>query len=79
MRILDSDSDRKLDSVMLFLTKAELQQLIGYAKQLLANPSADHHHLSSEDYQKEITISIYDPENTENFSPRTRKLLSEDQ
>lgn len=79
MRILDNESDKKIDSVMLFLTKTELQQLIGYATQLLEKPSADHHHLSSEDYQKEITLSIYDPENVVNFSPRVQKLICDDQ
>jgi hypothetical protein len=79
MRILDSESDKKLDSVMLFLTKTELQQLIGYATQLLERPSADHHHLTSEDYQKEITLAIYDAENVEKFSPRVQKLICKDQ
>ncbi len=78
MRILDLDSDKKLDNLMIFLTKGELQQLIGYANQLLQNPNSDHHHLSSEDYQKEITICIYEPENSNNFNPRMQKLLRDD-
>ncbi len=78
MRILDDKLDKKLDSVTLFLTRNELQQLIGFARQLIEKPSADHHHVSSDDYQKEITICIYDPENPGNFSPRIIKLLRDD-
>ena len=78
MRIFDSESDKKLDTVMLFLTKVELQQLIGYAKQLLETPSSDHHHLSSEDYQKEIVLCVYDPQNVEKFSSRIQSLIHKD-
>ncbi|MBX7067642.1 MAG: hypothetical protein K1X28_10470 [Parachlamydiales bacterium] len=79
MRIIDEDSDTKLDSIAIFLTRNELKQLIGYAKQLLENPSLDHHHLSSEDYKKEITICIYDPKNIKMFDERSQKLISEDE
>ena len=79
MRILDTESDKKLDDVMVFLTKAELQQLIGGARQLLENPSCDHVHLSNEDYQKEITICLYDPKNAKNFDERSQKLIQYDE
>jgi hypothetical protein len=78
MRILDDEADEKLDSVSIFLTKDEMQQLIGYAKQLIEH-SSDHQHLSSNDYQKEITICIYNPENPGKFSPRVERLLRDDQ
>jgi hypothetical protein len=78
MRILDDELSKKLDSVTLFLTRSELKQLIGYAEQLLEKPSADHYHLSNEDYQKEITLCIYDAEKTDNLSPRIKKLILED-
>ncbi len=79
MRILNDESGGKLDMVTLFFTKEELKQLIGYAKQLIENPSADHHHLSSEDYKKEITLCIYNEENVKNFSPRVQKLIIKDE
>jgi hypothetical protein len=72
MRILDIDSNKKIDNVMILLTKKEIIQLIGYSKQLIDNPSADHHHLS-------ITICIYDHENIDNFNPRVQKLIRDDE
>jgi len=77
MQIFDDTSDKKLDNITLFLTKSELQILSGYARQLLEKSSYDHFHLSSEDYQKEVTICVYDPEKTENFHPRIQKLIRE--
>ncbi|MBS0615696.1 MAG: hypothetical protein JSR58_03995 [Verrucomicrobia bacterium] len=78
MRIFNDEADCKLDSVTLFLTERELRQLISYARQLIERPLADHHHLSSEDYQKEITICIYNEEDSSNFSTRAQKLIKED-
>lgn len=79
MRILDDESDKKLDNVSIFLTREELKQLIGYAEGLLNKDSSDHYHLSSDDYQKEITLSIYNPESTEKFNPRIIKLIKNDE
>jgi len=79
MRILDIDSNKKIDNIMILLTKKEIIQLLGYSKQLIDNPSADHHHLSSDDYQNEITICIYDHENIDNFNPRVQKLIRDDE
>lgn len=79
MRILDNETDKKLDSVMLFLTRTELQQLLGYATQLLEKPSCDHCHLTNDDYQKEITICIYEPGKANNFDKRTQKLIECDE
>ena len=79
MYILNDDLDSKLDRITIFLNKKEIQQLIGYAKQLLEKaPSSEHYHLSSEDYQKEITIWMYDSENIENFSTKIQKFIKED-
>ena len=77
MRILDDELDKKLDIVSLFLTEIEIRHLIGYLKQLL-DKKIDHAHLMSEDYQKEITVCIYDTINSQKFSPRVEKLIRED-
>jgi hypothetical protein len=63
LRILDDESDRKLDNVSIFLTKEEAVQLRSYLIQLLDNPKLQQCHLSSTDYQKEITICLYDEKN----------------
>ena len=79
MRILDDKSDKKLNSVSLFLTKNEAKHLIGYLEQLLENAKGDHSHLMSEDYQKEICICLYNPDNVENFNKRVQKLIFNDE
>lgn len=80
MYILNEESEQKLDCITLLLTKNELTQLGGYIKQLLEKtPSSDHYHLTNEDYQKEITICVYDPEDIENFNSRIRNLIKKDE
>ncbi len=54
MRILDDKSDKKLDTVTLFLTQEEALQLRSDLDQLLAKPKLHHTHLSSENYQKGV-------------------------
>lgn len=68
-----------MDNVSLFLTKKEAIQLQGYLNQLLDNPKLQHAHLSSEDYQKEITVCLYDEKDLEGFHPRAIKLIEEDE
>jgi hypothetical protein len=79
MRILNDKSDMKLNTVSLFLTKTETLHLIGYLEQLVDNKSSDHSHLMSEDFKKEITVCVYDPEHIENFHPRIQKLIKSDE
>ncbi len=78
MRILDDKSDKKLDTVTLFLTQEEARQLRSDLDQLLAKPKLHHTHLSSENYQKEITVCVYDEKNLQGFHPRAIKLIKED-
>ena len=79
MRILDDDSDNKLDTISIFLTKEEAVQLRGYLNQLLDKPKLQHAHLSSKDYKKEITVCIYDEKDLEGFHPRSIKLIEKDE
>lgn len=78
MRILNDESKEKVDNVSIFLTLEEAEQLACDLKLLLNNPKIHHTHLSSEDYQKEITVCIYDANNLEAFHPRAIKLIKED-
>lgn len=80
MYILDDESNKKLNCITIILSKSEIKQMLGYAKQLLDNVDAsDHYHLSSEDYQKEITLCLYTPENIDSYNPRIQKLIIEDE
>ena len=79
MRILDDKADKSINSVSIFLTETEAIYLIGYLEQLVFEKRGDHSHLSSEDYQKEITICLYSPENVDNFHPRIKRLIAHDE
>ena len=78
MRILDDQNNKKLDRVGLYLTRDEAIQLKGYLEQLLSDPDMHHAHLSSDDYQKDVTVSIYDQTNLRGFDDRSKKLIRED-
>jgi len=78
LRILDNESDNKLDNVSLYLTKEEVLQLRKYVNKLLENPQLQHVHFSSKDYQKEITICLYDENELSNFDKRSKILIRED-
>jgi hypothetical protein len=63
MRITNNNAgDAEIRGVCLWLTKAEAQELIDSLKQLLDEPPgpANHHHVSSADYQREVTVTLTD-------------------
>lgn len=65
MYIFDNESDKKL----------KMQQLAGYAKGLLKEISTSaHYHLSSADFQNEITICLCDPANISNFHQSSKAV-----
>jgi len=77
MRIHDLDSDQSLKEIVIFLKPEEAQQMRDYVKLAIANPKA-HYHVSSEDYSKEITICLYDPDDLTDFSERSKEIILED-
>lgn len=79
MRLLDGDSDKKLDEVFLYLTKSEAKEMMGALKGLLQNPIGNHSHISNEDYNKEITVCIYDTKMLDGFSERSKTLILKDE
>ena len=79
MRILDEVNDKKIDAISLFLTKEETLQMAGYLEEMLANPDCHHVHLSSDDYQKEVTLCMYDQKKLDDFHPRAKRLILEDE
>jgi len=78
MRILNDDSNEKLDTVSFFLTKQEAVQLHSDLEALIADPTKQHTHISSDDYQKEITVCIYDEKDLSGFHERAKTLILED-
>ncbi len=78
MRLLDEDGGKRLERVILYLTQSEAEQLKNDLEQLLLKPSQYHAHVSGDDYQKEVTVTIYQPGQLEGFEERSKKLILED-
>ena len=84
MRILDQDHDIALNEVLIMLTLDEVHQLAGFIRGLdergrAERKSADHIHVSDENYQKEVTIGIYFPKDLRQVSPRVIRLIENDE
>jgi len=78
LRLLNDKADKKLDNITIFLTKKEAIQLKSYLTQLLSNADEQHAHLASDDYQKEITVCLYDETDLSRLHPRAIKLIKDD-
>jgi len=79
MRILDETSDKSLKNLILYLTFNEASELRDSLDELLKKPLNNHAHISNENFQKEITVCIYDIDNLKGFNERSRKLIVNDQ
>lgn len=78
MHILDQMSDTSLTKVTLFLTSSEARELRDSVEALLADPAHHHEHVSSSDFGKEITITIYDLQEIGSFDEQSRRMIMED-
>ena len=76
MRIYDSDDDKTIDNVTLYLTVDEARELHDDLAGLIDRPAGNHAHINSSDYQKEITMCIYDAKNLDSFDEKTKKILN---
>ena len=78
MRILDEISDKSLSNVTLYLTFLEASELRDSLEEILKKPLNNHTHVSSENFQKEITVCIYDTNNLVGFNQRSIDLIIND-
>lgn len=79
MRLLNQDDDKLLHRVLILLTQPEALELRDSLDSLLENSVERHEHISSEDYRKELTVCIYDPNNLESFDDRSRRVIVNDE
>ncbi|MBI4701016.1 MAG: hypothetical protein HY744_07635 [Deltaproteobacteria bacterium] len=81
MRILDEGSDKALNMVTLFLLRSEAVELRDRLSALLQREysAGNHEHTSSADYQKEITVCIYNEGDLRGFDDRLRRLVRNDE
>jgi len=69
------DNKRKINDVTLLLTIKEARELESKIAQLLAADDLHHVHVSGDDYQTEITISIIEKNNIESYHPDIRRII----
>jgi hypothetical protein len=78
MRLLNQDNDKPLDRLTIYLTQSEAKEMLDSIQTLIKGPEGNHSHIPSEDFQKEITICIYDTDSMSNFNERSKKLIIQD-
>lgn len=74
MRILDEDSGKLIDSVMIMLAPSEAQELISKLKSMDAT-KGDHIHVNDLDFTKQITVLIYTSQNLHLFNEKVRQAV----
>ena len=79
MHILDQKSDKDLKNVTLYLTHSEALELRDSLNDLLEKPLNNHAHISNDNFQKEITVCIYDKNSLSGFNERSKNLIINDQ
>ena len=75
MRIYNRQGEQVLDSVTLFLTPAELQELADGAQQLSANHDLHHVHVTDASFSREITLSVHMRDNMASFDDESRSVI----
>ena len=79
MRILNQDTDEVLKDVLLLLTESEASELKDELERLLSSTQRDDHgHINDDEYQREITLTIYNDDNLDGFDERVKRLIIED-
>ncbi len=75
MLVYDPNSNRPIDNATIFLTVEEAKELHDDLASLIARPSENHAHIYSCDYQREVTVCVYDAQKIDSLDEKTRKLL----
>jgi len=76
MYIYDSENDKLLDNVTIYLTLDEARELYDSLAEIIEHPVGNHIHINSSDYQKEVTVCIYDIENLDLFDEKSKKIIN---
>lgn len=80
MRILNEDSNKSMKNALLLLTVQEASELRDDLERLISQKIFnDHSHINDSDYEHELTIALYNPDNIEEFNERTKNLISHDE
>jgi hypothetical protein len=78
--MLDDISDKSLKNVLLLLTWNEAREIKDKLEELIHDYGQKglHAHVGDDDYQHELTFSIYDKNDISEYNPRIRILLKDD-
>ena len=74
MRILNLDTNEKINQATIYLTNSEAKELKDSLENLL-DSNSNHEHISDDTYQTEITVCIYEKDNVGEFDMRSRKII----
>ena len=75
MRLLHEARDTALNQVSLFLTQSEGERLRDMLNSLLAEGRGAHEHLTDVEFERELTVAIYDEQELRTFHERARRLI----
>ncbi|MDN3505882.1 MAG: hypothetical protein P0S96_01480 [Simkaniaceae bacterium] len=78
MRIYDSDSDKKINRVILYLTLDEAKEMKDSLEAIIKNTAQHHHeHIPdrNDDFKREISVCVYNKDNLSSFDERSQKLI----
>jgi len=79
MRILNNENEGPLKDITLFLTKEEATELKDDLEKLIKNIGNNEHvHINDKEYVRELTVTLYNPNNLNHFDERSKKLILED-
>lgn len=79
MRIYDEDKDKAIENISIFLTIEEAKEMIDTLEGLLieGKKTATHSHLNDDNFEHEITVTIYDQKKLDGLHERIKKLILE--
>ena len=75
MRILDEKRNQAAERVSLFLTRAEAAEMRDMLEALLNDETNHHVHISDAEFEREVTIAVYDENDLSLFHDRAKKLI----
>jgi hypothetical protein len=82
MRIYDSDSDKKINNVTLYLTSEQAEEMKDSLEQLInTKRKHQHEHIPDRDndFKREITICLYREDDLSGFDERSKILILDDE
>ena len=75
MYLIDENTNRTLERITLLLNRSEAMELRDSIHTIL-NENSHHEHVSNGEYNKEITVSLYDENVPESYAPFIEKILN---